>query len=42
MSKNHQLKELTLKIISNISDKTLNEILMPFLKIYIVSYDFDI
>ena len=62
MSKNHQLKELTLKIIgeselsrkklleeirkqSNISDKTLNEILMSFLKegkIYITGYDFDV
>lgn len=62
MSKNHKLKELTLKIIgeselsrkklleeirkqSNISDKTLNEILMSFLKegmIYITGYDFDV
>lgn len=62
MSKNHQLKELTLDIIgekelsrkklleeirkqSNISDKTLNEILMSFLmegKIYITGYDFDV
>lgn len=62
MSKNHQLKELTLKIIgeqelsrkklleeirkhSNISDKTLNEILMSYLregKIYITGYDFDV
>lgn len=62
MSKNHKLKELTLKIIgekelsrkklleeirktSNISDKTLNEILMSFLsegKIYITGYDFEV
>ena len=62
MSKNHKLKELTLKIIgenelsrkklleeirkqSNISDKTLNEILMSFLKegkIYITGYDFNV
>jgi hypothetical protein len=62
MSKNRELKELTLQIIgenelsrkklleeirkqSNISDKTLNEILMSFLKegkIYIVGYDFDV
>ena len=62
MSKNRELKELTLKIIeekelsrkklleeirnqSNISDKTLNEILMSFLKerkIYITGYDFDV
>ncbi|OEC84693.1 MULTISPECIES: hypothetical protein [Methanobacterium] len=62
MSKNHKLKELTLKMIgenelsrkklleeirkqSNISDKTLNEILMSFLKegkIYITGYDFDV
>lgn len=62
MSKNRDLKELTLKIIgenelskkklleelrkkSNISDKTLNEILMSFLrdkKICITGYDFDV
>lgn len=62
MSKNHKLKELTLKIIgenelsrkklleeirkqTNISDKTLNEILMSYLregKIYITGYDFDV
>lgn len=62
MSKNRELKELTLKIIeekelsrkklleeirkqSNISDKTLNEILMSFLKegkIYITGYDFNV
>ncbi len=62
MSKNHKLKELTLKIIGekelsrkklleeirkqlNISDKTLNEILMSYLKerkIYITGYDFNV
>ena len=62
MSKNSELKELTLNIIeekelsrkklleeirnqSNISDKTLNEILMSFLKegkIYISGYDFNV
>ena len=62
MSKNRDLKELTLEIIgekelskkklleelrkkSNISDKTLNEILMSFLKdkkICITGYDFDV
>lgn len=62
MSKNRELKELTLNIIeekelsrkklleeirkqSNISDKTLNEILMSFLKegkIYITGYDFNV